>query len=86
MTWIPPHRMPPANNRRPRTSNWQPPQPMPPAQRAAIGQALQRTDFGPLTIAGPYTRPTARQRAARSLMRAAGLLVDVARWLLGPRP
>lgn len=39
------------------------------------------TDFSPL--AGPYKR---RPLAARVLMRAAGFLLDLARWLMRPKP
>lgn len=47
---------------------------------------MRGTDFAPLReFAGPYRKPR-RQRAARLLMRAAALLIDAARWLLGPRP
>jgi len=40
------------------------------------------TDFSPL--AGPYTRR--RSLAVRLLMRCSGALLDVARWLMAPKP
>lgn len=44
---------------------------------------MRRTDFAPL--AGPYRRQR-KPLIVRVLMRAAGLCIDLARWLLQPRP
>lgn len=43
--------------------------------------SLHTTDFAPL--AGPYRR---RSLAARVLMRCAGFCLDLARWLMAPKP
>ena len=45
---------------------------------------MQHTDFSPL--AGPYRAKKRRPLIVRLLMRTAGLCIDLARWLLQPRP
>lgn len=44
--------------------------------------SLHTTDFAPL--AGPYTRR--RSLAARLLMRCACFCLDLARWMMAPKP
>ena len=43
-----------------------------------------KTDFSPL--AGPYKPKRRRSLAARVLMRCAGFCLDLARWLMQPKP
>lgn len=45
---------------------------------------MRHTDFAPL--AGPYRRRKKRPLIVRALMRLVGLCIDLARWLLQPRP
>jgi hypothetical protein len=42
------------------------------------------TDFTPL--AGPYKPKRRRPFAARVLMRCVGFCIDLARWLMAPKP